>query len=116
MVLPAVSVEAAHRFGDTPAFIAAGGWPVSYADLNRLSDEVAGGLSGRGTKEGSVVALTLPSTPEYVITYLAAAKLGAVTAGVNPLFTGPERAAALDAVGPEEAFDDLRRRYDILMP
>jgi acyl-CoA synthetase (AMP-forming)/AMP-acid ligase II len=92
--------EAARRFGDTPALVAAGGWTLSYAALDELSDEVAAALAARGVGEGDVVALALPSTPEYVVAYAAVAKLGAITAGVNPRYTATERAAVLEVAGP----------------
>src|SRR5260221_543680 len=90
--------RAAVRFGDAPAIVAADGWTVSYADLDRLSDEAAFGLLALGVGPGSVVALVLPSTPDYVVAYIAAAKLGAITTGVNPRFTPDERGRALDVV------------------
>ena len=98
-MLPWVISEAARRWGDNVAYVAASGWRLSYATLDRLSDEVAGGLAARGVGEGDVVALVLPPWPEFVVAYLAAAKLGAVTAGVNARLTPVERAACLDSVG-----------------
>ena len=83
-----------------PAFVAAGGWPLSYADLDRLSDEAAVGLAALGVAEGDVVALALPSTPDYAVAYAALAKLGAVTAGINPRSTPAERAAVLEVARP----------------
>ncbi len=90
--------EAARRFGDHPALLGADGIPLSYTELDRHSDEVAVGLAHRGVGLGTVVALTLPSTPDYVVAYAALAKVGAVTAGVNPRLTDGERATALDVV------------------
>jgi acyl-CoA synthetase (AMP-forming)/AMP-acid ligase II len=92
--------EAARRFGDRPAFVAAEGWPVSYRDLDRLSDEVAAGLRLRGLAAGDVVGLVLPPIPDYVVAYLAAAKVGAITAGVNARLSPPERNGVLDVVAP----------------
>jgi len=92
--------EAARRFGTSPAFVAAEGWAVSYVDLDRLSDEVAAGLLRRGVAVGDVVALVLPSIPEYVVAYLAAAKVGAITAGVNARLSPPERAGVLEVAAP----------------
>ena len=66
------------------AYVAPTGWPLTYRDLDRLSDEVAVGLPAEGVGEGDVVALVLPPWPEYVVAYAAAAKLGAVTAGITP--------------------------------
>jgi acyl-CoA synthetase (AMP-forming)/AMP-acid ligase II len=99
-VLPAIADEAAQRFGDTPAFITSAGWPVSYRDLAQRSQEVAAALVHRGIGEGDVVALVLPSIPEYVIAYLAAARLGAITTGVNARLTPEERTTVLGIAGP----------------
>ncbi|MEI7593453.1 MAG: class I adenylate-forming enzyme family protein [Actinomycetes bacterium] len=92
--------EAAQRFGDHPCFVAAAGWAMSYTDLDRLSDQAAVGLAIRGVRYGDVVALALPSTPDYVVVYAALAKLGAITAGVNPRSTVAERAAVLTVAQP----------------
>ena len=78
----------------------AGGWTVSYADLDRVSDEVAAGMRARGVQIGDVVALILPPGPEYALSYLAAAKLGAITAGVNNRLTPRERDAVLALAEP----------------
>ena len=99
-MLPATLREAARRFGGEPAYITAGGWPLSYADLDRISDELAAGLRSRGVGEGDVVALILPPGPEYALSYLANAKLGAITAGVNDRLTAAERDAVLERAGP----------------
>lgn len=92
---------AAERFGDRPAFVAAAGWPLSFAELHRRSDEVAAGLAARGIGEGSVAVLLLGSTPDYVVAYAALAKLGAITAGVNPRFTEDEVRRCLEVVRPD---------------
>ena len=101
MTLVSTVREAARRFGHRPAFVAAAGWSITYADLHRSSDEVAATLAAdHGVTEGDLVALVLPSSPDYVVAYVAAAKLGAITAGVNPRATAPERAAVLAAAEP----------------
>jgi len=48
-----------------------------------------------------VLALVLPPAPEYLVLYLAAARLGAVTAGVNGRLTSDERGAVLDRAGAD---------------
>ena len=123
--LPWTIAEAARRFADRTAYVTPLGWSLSYADVDRLSDEVAVGLSARGVKAGDVVALVLPAGPEYLLTYAAAAKLGAITAGVNDRLSERERAAILAVAGPrlvvtsetappsassETVLDDLRAR------
>ena len=99
-MLPDTLRETGRRFGDAVAFATPDGWGLSFAELDRASDEAALGLADRGIAEGSVVALLLPSTPDYVVAYAALAKLGAITVGVNPRLSLPEQAAALDVVGP----------------
>ncbi len=92
--------EAAQRFGDATAYVAADGWEITFRQLDQLSDELAAGLARRGIGEGDVVALALPSTPEYPVAYLALAKLGAVAAGINERLSRREQAAILDVAQP----------------
>lgn len=99
-MLPATIREAARRFGERTAYVADDGWRLTYTDLDRRSDLVACGLARRGVREGDVVALVLPPGPEYLLAYLAAAKLGAITAGVNDRLSPAERDAVLDIAGP----------------
>jgi acyl-CoA synthetase (AMP-forming)/AMP-acid ligase II len=93
---------ASQRFPDRVAFALAGppGAALSFADLDALSDEVAAGMAARGVREGDVVALLLDPGLEYPVCYLAAAKLGAVTAGISTRLTEPERAPLLGLVEP----------------
>jgi acyl-coenzyme A synthetase/AMP-(fatty) acid ligase len=86
--------EAARRFGARAAVIT-GPTVLSFADLDRLSDQVAAGLAHRGTRIGDLVVLALPDGPEFVICYVAAAKIGAVTAGI-----GTERLELLTTLDP----------------
>ncbi|MFF4617438.1 class I adenylate-forming enzyme family protein [Nonomuraea jabiensis] len=85
--------EAARRFGGRSAVVT-GSTVLTFADLDRLSDQVAAGLAHRGTRVGDVVALALPDGPEFVICYVAAAKIDAVTAGIGT--ERPELLARLD--------------------
>jgi acyl-CoA synthetase (AMP-forming)/AMP-acid ligase II len=102
-MLAATLREAARRFADAPAYVTEGRWPLSFRDLDRVSDEVAVGLSQRGLELGDVLALVLPPGPEYVVAYLAAAKLGAITAGVNDRLTPAERSTVLERAAPRFA-------------
>jgi acyl-CoA synthetase (AMP-forming)/AMP-acid ligase II len=52
-----------------------------------------------------VVALVLPQTPQYVVAYIAASRLGAITAGVNTRLSLPERAAVLHIADPKLVID-----------
>ena len=86
---------------------------LTYGEWDGLADGVAGVLAARGIGHGSVVALLLPSTPLYLVAYLAAARLGAVTTGINVRYRRTEighilrcaGAAALVAVDAWHAAD-----------
>ena len=106
MLGPTVA-EAARRFGDQTAYVVrrpGGDWAdalhVSYRDLDRISDEVAAALGRRGVGFGDRVGLVFAPGVEYVIAYLALAKLGAVTAGVNDRLSASERQAVLAQLDP----------------
>jgi acyl-CoA synthetase (AMP-forming)/AMP-acid ligase II len=98
--LPWTIAEASRRFSDRTAYVTPRGWSLSYADVDRISDEVAVGLAARGVTAGDVVGLILPAGPEYLLTYAAVSKLGAVTAGVNDRLSERERDAIIDLAGP----------------
>jgi len=99
-VLASTVREAARRFGDLPAFVDPDGAPVSYRDLDHRSDSVAAALAARGVGGGDRVVLRVPSDSGYVVAYAAAAKLGAVTAGINPRLAPPEQDALVALADP----------------
>jgi acyl-CoA synthetase (AMP-forming)/AMP-acid ligase II len=105
-VLAATVREAARRFGDLPAFVDPDGAVTSYAQLDRRSDLVAAGLARRGVRAGDRVALRLPSDTGYVVAYAAAAKLGAITAGINPRLAPPEQEALVALADPVVTLDE----------
>ena len=90
-MLGELSAEAARRFGDRLAFVD-GDRSLTFAELDRRSDELASGLLRAGVGAGDVVALALPTCLEYPVHFLAAAKVGAVTAGVNTRLPAAEQA------------------------
>ena len=109
MTLAATVRAAARRFGPRPAFVDPDGTPVSYAELDRRSDLVAAGLRARGVGPGEVVLLQLPSDSRYVVAYAAAAKVGAIAAGVNPRLAPPEQAAVARVADPAVTLDHPAR-------
>ena len=93
--------RAARRFGDRAAFATPEGWCLSFAELDRAADQIAAGLRARGLGPGSTVALVLDSGVDYTALYLAAARIGAVTAGINPAASAAEATGCLQTVGPD---------------
>jgi acyl-CoA synthetase (AMP-forming)/AMP-acid ligase II len=121
MTLASTVRKAAARFGPRPAFVDPDGSRISYAELHARSDEVAAGLRAAGIGTGDVVLLRLPSDSAYVVAYAAAAKVGAITAGVNPRLAPPEQAAVSAAAGGALELDsadqvEALRRPDAIEP
>jgi acyl-CoA synthetase (AMP-forming)/AMP-acid ligase II len=113
-MIPTTVAEAARRFGDRIAYVTELGWSVSYADVDRISGEVAAGFDRAGVGEGDVVALVLPPGVEYLLAYCAAAKLGAITAGVNDRLSDRERNAVLELAQPKLVITDRTTMLDDL--
>ena len=100
--------RAALDFGNRAAFINSAGEAVSFEQLEQAAQQVAAGLHERGLGEGSVVGLVLPSGVDYVAIYLGAARIGAITAGINPLLTPAEVSGCLDRLGADLVVVDPR--------
>jgi len=104
-MLTDISRRAARDFGSTPAFVAdpasGSSWAITYAELDRAADEAAAGLVARGLSAGSVLGLVMPSVVDYVVLYLGAARIGAVTAGLNPRFSPAETRRGLTVLRPD---------------
>jgi len=105
-MLAATVRAAAQRFGDLVAFVDPDGQPLTYRDLDRRSDAVAAGLAAAGVGLGDRMVLRLPSDTSYVIAYAAAAKVGAITAGINPRLAPPEQGALVALADPALVLDD----------
>lgn len=113
-MLRTLAADAARRFGSRVAFTGIlmhngaaeypdavrATWDLTFADLDRLSDEVAAGLAGRGVLPGDVVAVVLPPVPEFPVCYLGAAKIGAVAAGLDPRWQPARVDRLLDLLQP----------------
>ena len=106
--------EAARRFGDLTAFVDPDGSSVTYGDLDRRSDAVAAALAARGVGESDRVVLRLPSDSGYVVAYAAIAKLGAVTAGINPRLAPPEQQALVGLADPALVLTDPGELAELL--
>src|SRR5437773_8084821 len=59
------------------------GREISYAALNRQTNQIANLFLRLGISKGQTVSLLLPNIPEYVLCYLACMKIGAVASPLN---------------------------------
>lgn len=99
-MLTRVVDRAAEQFGDRIAYVTAEGSSISYRELRGRSLRAAAWLRQRGVGDGDVVALVLPATVDYLALYLGAARIGAITAGINARLTADERGQLLAIAEP----------------
>jgi long-chain acyl-CoA synthetase len=91
--------QAAERFGDIPALVY-NNTRLTYAELLRRINRMAGGLSRLGVRRGDRVLLALPNCPEYVISFFAIQKLGAVLINAGPLMGADDLASVVALTNP----------------
>ena len=77
------------RYPDNPAIIYEGK-QISYKDLNQFVEALAHHLQGLGIRKGDKIAIMLSNCPEFVISYFAALRLGAVAVTLNVMSTSYE--------------------------
>ncbi len=73
---------------------------ISYAVLDRLSDAFAVWLADQGVERGGRIGIVLQNVPHFVITVLAAWKLGAIPVPGNPMYKAAELARIFADYGP----------------
>jgi acyl-CoA synthetase (AMP-forming)/AMP-acid ligase II len=73
---------------------------LTFAQWDAAADGVAALLAAQGVTKGAVVCLLLPSSIDYAVCYQAAARLGAVTTGVNLRLGPPEQASIMARTRP----------------
>lgn len=74
--------QVAAREPETVAFVD-GDRRLTYAEWHWLSDRAAFSLWSEGIRPGDTVALLLDASFTYPVAYLGAAKIGAITVGIN---------------------------------
>jgi long-chain acyl-CoA synthetase len=77
------------------------GGKLTYKQLNELADRFATALYQLGVRKGERVALMLPNSPQFVIAFFGAMKLGAIVVNNNPTYTSRELKHQLDDSGAE---------------
>ncbi len=92
--IPALLAEAVARHGER-VLIVADGERLTCAEADRRSAELARGLVADGIVKGERVALLLPNGVDWVVCFLALARVGAVVVPCNTFWQGPELAWAL---------------------
>jgi long-chain acyl-CoA synthetase len=87
--IPDAFDEATERFRDRTALIFYGR-KISYGELRELTDRFACALANLGVGKSHKVALYLLNSPQYVIAYFGALKVGATVTPISPVYTSRE--------------------------
>lgn len=108
--LPGLLEEIAQDYPDVLAYVFAG-QSVTYRQFNHQVRKFAAALTGLGVKKGDRVAVMAPNCPQYVISYYALLKIGAVVVQTNPMYTPREVEHQLNDSGAQMIIV-----YDALYP
>jgi len=81
--------EAFRQYADRTAFVCMDK-AISYAQLDRMSQQMAAWLQSKGLKQGARVALMMPNVLQYPVALAAALRAGYTIVNVNPLYTPRE--------------------------
>jgi len=94
------------------------GTTFEFERLQALVEKMAASLAADGVKKGDRVALMLPNCPQYVISFLATVRLGAVVTQINPLYVEREISYILNDSGAETivVYADVYGRIKSVLP
>lgn len=89
--------------------IVAGDERLSFADLDRWSEQLAKALVSRGIAKGDRVGIAMRNCPSWVVGYMAIVKAGAVATLLNGWWQPHEMQHALELVEPKLILADAPR-------
>ena len=92
--------EATEKWKDNVAIVFYGN-KIRYKELREKVDRLANAFSDLGIKKGDRVAVLLLNSPEYIIAFYAAVKLGAIVTSVSPVYVSSEVKHQLEDSGTE---------------
>jgi long-chain acyl-CoA synthetase len=86
LTIPALFKRSVDLYGSLPALALVGERPITYAEVDRRSEDLAGRLRNRGIRRGQTVAILGENSPQWVLAYLAVVSIGAVAVPILPGF------------------------------
>jgi acyl-CoA synthetase (AMP-forming)/AMP-acid ligase II len=92
--LPAFLRDVVARFADHP-LVVANGERITYGDAEARSRRLACGLLADGITKGTRVGILMPNGIDWVVTWLAAARIGALVVPINTFYQVRELAHVL---------------------
>lgn len=107
--------DTTEKFPQRNAILDPSGIVLTYEGLNEKVDQLARGMLELGIAKGDKVGLWMPNTPEWVVSYFAIARIGAVVVPMNTRYKtheveyilGNSEASTLFAVGAFAGIDYL---------
>jgi long-chain acyl-CoA synthetase len=93
------------------------GTTFEFGRLQALVEKMAASLAASGVEKGDRVALMLPNCPQYVISFFATVRLGAIVTQINPMYVEREIGHILDDSGAETivVFADVYERVKAVL-
>jgi long-chain acyl-CoA synthetase len=94
------------------------GTTFEFERLQALVEKLAASLAASGVSKGDRVALMLPNCPQYVISFLATVRLGAIVTQINPMYVEREIEHILNDSGAETivVYADVYGRVKAVLP
>ena len=93
--------RAAHWFGDEDVARFEDGTSLTFTELERRSAKLARILLARGYERGDVGMTWMPNTAEFMVTYLAFARIGMLNALANIRYQATDLANAMEVADPQ---------------
>jgi fatty-acyl-CoA synthase len=121
-MLADILAQTASRMPDKEALVF-GEQRISWAEFNQRVDNLAKAFLEMGVQRGDRIGMISTTRPEYLYTYLAAARIGAILAGFNILYTPteltrlanitePVAMVVLGQVGEKQVAEPLKPLFD----
>ncbi len=94
------------------------GTTFEFERLQALVEKMAGSLAASGVAKGDRVALMLPNCPQYVISFFATVRIGAIVTQLNPMYVEREIEHILADSGAETiaVYKDMYPRVRNVLP
>jgi long-chain acyl-CoA synthetase len=94
------------------------GTTFEFGRLQALVEKMAASLAASGVKKGDRVALMLPNCPQYVVSFFATVRLGAIVTQINPMYVEREIGHILNDSGAETiiVYADVYERVKAMLP
>lgn len=87
--LPNVLAHAVERFGDED-FLVRDEQRLTFREVDEASARLACGLLALGVGKGTRVGIMMANSPDWVLCWLAAARIGALTVPISTFYQAPE--------------------------